>query len=520
MDRDRGGRSTWDDDKGERPMRLGRRSWNSAGAVALAVLVGISGSALGGLGGVPPAGATPYPGSLVTQTWAFHGPTGFSEVQTAAQWFSPLTVLPGKTFTVTSQRATQTVPTSNSGVTIQSISNLVNYYPIPAGTTYVSATVSGSVSFTPAGGGSATTSPLTVTYCPTATTPGCTAQVPSSDFLGSTPVPYLEVGTGTTAFSGGGSLTIPSVTVTLTASGTDGTVATWEQTEFDTTTNLLLGTTVLQVVVHAYPAGVTTPLPQSTPIPLAPPLPLTQTTIGLPFTTPGTPTNAAAVGGPGSATVTFSPPANDGGTPITGYVVTTTDVTRDAYVGKTDGTASPIVVTNLTGGDAYLFTVMASNIVGLSVPTGVTNTVVAGPPAAPGAPTGLDASAGLRSATVSFTPPSNIGGRAITSYTVTATDLTDAARGGQTATGAQSPITLSGLIGGDTYQFTATATNSVGTGPSSTPSNPVVPTLPVVNGYWLVASDGGIFAFGDAKFYGSTGSLRLNQPMVGMAVST
>ncbi|MDA8342670.1 MAG: hypothetical protein M0007_10685, partial [Actinomycetota bacterium] len=40
------------------------------------------------------------------------------------------------------------------------------------------------------------------------------------------------------------------------------------------------------------------------------------------------------------------------------------------------------------------------------------------------------------------------------------------------------------------------------------------------DGYWLVASDGGIFAFGDAKFYGSTGSLRLNQPMVGMAVST
>jgi hypothetical protein len=36
-------------------------------------------------------------------------------------------------------------------------------------------------------------------------------------------------------------------------------------------------------------------------------------------------------------------------------------------------------------------------------------------------------------------------------------------------------------------------------------------------GYWLVASDGGIFTFGDARFYGSTGSLRLNQPIVGMA---
>ena len=36
-------------------------------------------------------------------------------------------------------------------------------------------------------------------------------------------------------------------------------------------------------------------------------------------------------------------------------------------------------------------------------------------------------------------------------------------------------------------------------------------------GYWLVASDGGIFAYGDAQFYGSTGSLHLNKPIVGMA---
>ena len=35
-------------------------------------------------------------------------------------------------------------------------------------------------------------------------------------------------------------------------------------------------------------------------------------------------------------------------------------------------------------------------------------------------------------------------------------------------------------------------------------------------GYWLVASDGGIFAYGDAHFYGSTGSIHLNKPIVGM----
>jgi hypothetical protein len=36
-------------------------------------------------------------------------------------------------------------------------------------------------------------------------------------------------------------------------------------------------------------------------------------------------------------------------------------------------------------------------------------------------------------------------------------------------------------------------------------------------GYWLVANDGGVFAFGDARFHGSTGSIALNQPIVGMA---
>jgi hypothetical protein len=33
-------------------------------------------------------------------------------------------------------------------------------------------------------------------------------------------------------------------------------------------------------------------------------------------------------------------------------------------------------------------------------------------------------------------------------------------------------------------------------------------------GYWLVASDGGIFSFGDARFYGSTGGFHLNRPIV------
>jgi len=38
-------------------------------------------------------------------------------------------------------------------------------------------------------------------------------------------------------------------------------------------------------------------------------------------------------------------------------------------------------------------------------------------------------------------------------------------------------------------------------------------------GYWLLASDGGVFTFGDAAFHGSTGNMRLNQPVVGMATT-
>ena len=54
---------------------------------------------------------------------------------------------------------------------------------------------------------------------------------------------------------------------------------------------------------------------------------------------------------------------------------------------------------------------------------------------------------------------------------------------------------------------------------ASGPAGTATATAPVkkVAAYWLVASDGGIFAFGGAGFYGSTGNIRLNRPVVGMA---
>ena len=48
---------------------------------------------------------------------------------------------------------------------------------------------------------------------------------------------------------------------------------------------------------------------------------------------------------------------------------------------------------------------------------------------------------------------------------------------------------------------------------------PIVSMTPTPDGggYWLVGSDGGIFSFGDAGFYGSTGGMPLDKPIVGMA---
>ena len=43
--------------------------------------------------------------------------------------------------------------------------------------------------------------------------------------------------------------------------------------------------------------------------------------------------------------------------------------------------------------------------------------------------------------------------------------------------------------------------------------------MPAGDGYDLVASDGGIFNYGSAPFYGSAGSLHLNAPIVGMAMT-
>ena len=181
-------------------------------------------------------------------------------------------------------------------------------------------------------------------------------------------------------------------------------------------------------------------------------------------TTPlGAPTIGTATKGNAQATVTFTAPANDGGSSITGYTVTSSPGGITAT-----GTASPITVTGLTNGTAYTFTVIATNANGNSLPSSSSNSVT--PSTVPGAPTIGTATKGIAQATVTFTAPANNGGLAITGYTVTSSP------GGFTATGTSSPLTVTGLSNGTAYTFTVIATNANGNSPASSASNSVTPS--------------------------------------------
>jgi hypothetical protein len=103
---------------------------------------------------------------------------------------------------------------------------------------------------------------------------------------------------------------------------------------------------------------------------------------------PGAPSIGTATGGSASATVAFTAPSSAGGTPISGYTVTSSPGSLTAT-----GTASPITVTGLTNGTAYTFTVHASNAGGNSIESAASNSVT---------PAASSGSTGTSSALISF----------------------------------------------------------------------------------------------------------------------
>lgn len=166
-----------------------------------------------------------------------------------------------------------------------------------------------------------------------------------------------------------------------------------------------------------------------------------------------------------TATVAFGVPSSDGGYPITQYTVTSLPGSVTAT-----GTSSPINVTGLASGTAYTFTVTATNQVGTSSPSQASNSINTDfvNPNAPTEPTiGTATATGSTSASLTFTAPSSDGGYPITSYTVISTP------GGITASGASSPISITGLTPGTEYTFTVAGVNSQGTGLQSESSNAI-----------------------------------------------
>jgi titin len=226
----------------------------------------------------------------------------------------------------------------------------------------------------------------------------------------------------------------------------------------------------------------------------------------IPVTEPAAPTLTSATPGNGQVVLSWSAPADDGGSPVTDYVIY-------EYPGSnTAATATPVdthsagttaTVTGLENGESYTFTIEAVNSVGNGPASG---SLSATPVSVPGAPAAGSATAGNGQVQISWSAPSTNGGLPITGYVIneyvgrsTSGTLKTIATG-STATS----DTIAGLTNGQPYTFTVQAINSVGkslasSSLSATPATvPGVPSLdPATPGdsqvqlSWSAPPDGG-----------------------------
>jgi len=198
-------------------------------------------------------------------------------------------------------------------------------------------------------------------------------------------------------------------------------------------------------------------------------------------TAPGAPTITGVTAGVGSVNVSYSPPANNGGSDITEYKVVCFSTDGGVTKSNTEH-ASPTKVEHLTFGKTYSCNVEARNHVGFGPPSANSAPIVVlsptPPPTVPGAPTITGVTAGVKSLNVSYSPPASNGGASINEYRVSCSS-TD---GGVSRSNTEhaSPTRVNNLTAAKTYTCTVSAHNRVGFGPPSASSAPVVTLSPPV----------------------------------------
>ena len=186
-------------------------------------------------------------------------------------------------------------------------------------------------------------------------------------------------------------------------------------------------------------------------------------------TSPDAPTDlTASVSGPNAIDLSWTEPANTGGSAITGYRI---QVSLDGNTGWTNlhtGTSTTYTHSELIAGTTRYYRVYASNQFGESGPSNTANATTSASVTAPDAPTDLTASAsGANTIDLSWTEPANTGGSAITGYRI------QVSLDGNTGwtnlhTGTSTTYTHSELIAGTTRYYRVYASNQFG---ESDPSN-------------------------------------------------